>query len=56
MLSAMVARPRRAIEETRSLQSRRGRASWLGEHSSGHADPGATAYLRLLEALYEVSS
>jgi dihydroxyacetone kinase len=53
-LAAMVAATRRAVEETSSLQSRRGRASWLGERSAGHPDPGATAYLRLLEALEAV--
>ena len=39
------------IEQTRSLQSMRGRASWLGERSKGLRDPGATAFLRLLEGL-----
>ena len=50
-LAAMVGAAGKAIEETTPLQSRRGRASWLGERSAGHPDPGATAYLRLLEAL-----
>jgi dihydroxyacetone kinase-like protein len=50
-LAAMVAAARDAVEATAALQSRRGRASWLGERSTGHPDPGATAYLRLLEAL-----
>jgi dihydroxyacetone kinase-like protein len=50
-LAAMVTATRRAVQETSSLQSRRGRASWLGERSVGHPDPGATAFLRLLEAL-----
>jgi dihydroxyacetone kinase-like protein len=42
---------RRAVEETRSLQSMRGRAAWMGERSKGLQDPGATAYLRFLEGL-----
>jgi phosphoenolpyruvate---glycerone phosphotransferase subunit DhaL len=50
-LDAMVAAARRAVDETAPLQSRRGRAAWLGERSAGNPDPGATAYLRLLEAL-----
>lgn len=50
-LEAMVSRARDAVTETASLQSRRGRAAWLGERSLGHPDPGATAYLRFLEAL-----
>jgi dihydroxyacetone kinase-like protein len=39
-----------AVEETTGLQSRRGRASWLQERSIGLADPGATAFLRFVEA------
>lgn len=50
-LAAMVERAREGVESTASLQSRKGRASWVGERSVGHADPGATAYLRFLEAL-----
>lgn len=50
-LEAMVSQARDAVAATSSLQSRRGRASWLGERSLGHPDPGATAYLRFLEAL-----
>lgn len=53
VLAAMVDAARRAVKETAPLQSRRGRASWIGERSKGHPDPGATAYLRLLEALAE---
>jgi phosphoenolpyruvate---glycerone phosphotransferase subunit DhaL len=53
VLAAMADAARRAVEETAPLQSRRGRASWIGERSSGHPDPGATAYLRFLEALAE---
>lgn len=50
-LDAMVSAARRGVDDTAPLQSRRGRASWVGERSAGHPDPGATAYLRLLEAL-----
>ncbi len=39
------------VETSRALQSRRGRAAWLQERSIGLADPGATAFLRLLEEL-----
>lgn len=42
---------RRAVEETRTLQSMRGRAAWMGERSKGLQDPGATAFLRFLEGL-----
>jgi dihydroxyacetone kinase-like protein len=53
-LALMVAAARRAVDETTPLRSRRGRAAWVGERSIGHPDPGATAYLRLLEALSAV--
>ncbi|ABL82817.1 MULTISPECIES: DAK2 domain-containing protein [unclassified Nocardioides] len=48
--AAVVDAAARAVEETRSLQSRRGRASWLQERSIGLADPGATAFQRFVEA------
>lgn len=47
---AVVRAAARAVEETQGLQSRRGRASWLQERSIGLADPGATAFLRFVEA------
>lgn len=40
----------KAVQDTTSLQSRRGRASWLQERSIGLADPGATAFQRFVEA------
>ena len=39
-----------AVVATRDLQSQRGRASWLQDLSIGLQDPGATAFLRALEA------
>jgi phosphoenolpyruvate---glycerone phosphotransferase subunit DhaL len=39
------------VAATTGLQSQKGRAAWVQERSVGHADPGATAYLRFLEAL-----
>lgn len=50
-LTAGIAAAREGVETTRSLQSMRGRASWLGERSKGLQDPGATALLRFLEGL-----
>lgn len=47
---AVVVAADRAVEETKGLQSRRGRASWLQERSIGLADPGATAFVRFVEA------
>ena len=50
-LAAMIVAARKGIDDTASGVSRRGRAAWLGERTIGHPDPGATAYLRFLEAL-----
>jgi dihydroxyacetone kinase-like protein len=55
-LAAMIAAARKGLEETTAGVSRKGRAAWLGERSSGHPDPGATAYLRFLEALEQARS
>lgn len=50
-LPGMIEAARAAVATSSQWQSRRGRAAWVGERSVGHADPGATAYLRLLEAI-----
>lgn len=42
---------RAGAEATTPLQARKGRASYLGERSIGHQDPGATSSWLLLEAL-----
>lgn len=49
-LRSAIGAAKAGVHVTTSLQARRGRAAWLGERSAGHPDPGATAYLRLLEA------
>lgn len=54
-LRRMIDAAQRGIEQTRQLQSRRGRAAWVGERAVGHPDPGATAYLRFLQALETVA-
>ncbi len=51
VLQAMIDAARGGVEATTGLQNQRGRAAWLGARSAGHPDPGATAYLRFLEAL-----
>lgn len=51
VLAAGIDAARAGVEQTRDLQSMRGRASWLGERSKGLQDPGATAFLRFLESL-----
>jgi dihydroxyacetone kinase-like protein len=55
-LAAMIAAARKGIDDTAAGVSRRGRAAWLGERTIGHPDPGATAYLRFLEALERARS
>jgi dihydroxyacetone kinase-like protein len=54
-LHAAVLSARVAVEGTKTMASTKGRAAWLGERTRGHPDPGATAYLRLLEALEAAS-
>jgi dihydroxyacetone kinase-like protein len=49
-LPAAIAAAEKAVVDTRDLQSRRGRASWLQERSIGLRDPGATAMWRFLES------
>lgn len=51
ILAEMIETARRQVEATAALQSQKGRAAWVQERSIGHADPGATAYVRFLEAL-----
>ncbi|SER69253.1 dihydroxyacetone kinase, C-terminal domain [Streptomyces qinglanensis] len=43
----------RGAEETVPMQARKGRASYLGERSIGHRDPGATSAALLVAALAE---
>jgi dihydroxyacetone kinase-like protein len=38
------------MESTTPLVARKGRASYLGERSAGHQDPGATSSQLLMEA------
>jgi dihydroxyacetone kinase-like protein len=49
-LDAAISAAEKAVVDTRSLRSRRGRAAWLQERSIGLQDPGATAMWRFLEA------
>lgn len=44
---------RSGMEATIPMQARKGRASYLGERSIGHQDPGATSTYLILNALYE---
>jgi len=53
-LQAAADRSKLAAEATIPLQARKGRASYLGERSIGHQDPGATSSWLLVEALASV--
>jgi phosphoenolpyruvate---glycerone phosphotransferase subunit DhaL len=50
-VDAMIVTASERVAETAKMQSQKGRAAWVQERSIGHADPGATAYVRFLEAL-----
>jgi len=50
-----VAAAKDAAEGTVPLIARKGRASYLGERSAGHKDPGAASSTLLLEALAEAA-
>ena len=54
-LDAAIAAAEKAVEDTKALQSRRGRASWLQERSIGLQDPGATAFWYLLRSWKEAN-
>ncbi|MFV0429087.1 MAG: DAK2 domain-containing protein, partial [Arachnia sp.] len=45
---------RQGRDHTLELVARKGRASYLGERSQGHQDPGATSTAYLFEALAAV--
>jgi hypothetical protein len=43
-----------AVEQGAQRVSKRGRASWIGERSRGHRDPGSVALLRVIEEIANV--
>lgn len=49
-LSAAVEAARQGRDSTTDLVARKGRASYLGDRSKGHQDPGATSTVMLLES------
>jgi len=55
-LRAMVNAAEKGMKDTIPLQARKGRASYLGERSIGHQDPGATSSYLLLKSLLDVIS
>ncbi len=52
-VAAAVAAAEQGMKDTIPLQARKGRASYLGERSIGHQDPGATSSYLILNALLE---
>lgn len=52
-LGAAVAAAEQGMKDTIPLQAKKGRASYLGERSIGHQDPGATSSYLMLKALLE---
>jgi dihydroxyacetone kinase-like protein len=52
-LREAVAAAGQGMKDTIPLQARKGRASYLGERSIGHQDPGATSSYLILNALLE---
>ncbi|HTU52790.1 MAG TPA: dihydroxyacetone kinase subunit DhaL [Acetobacteraceae bacterium] len=55
-LAASAAAARQGAEATVPMIARKGRASYLGERSAGHPDPGATSSAMLLAALAEAAA
>ena len=53
VLETAVAAAEQGMKNTIPLQARKGRASYLGERSIGHQDPGATSSYLVLNALLE---
>ena len=53
ILTTAVSAAEQGMKNTIPLQARKGRASYLGERSIGHQDPGATSSYLMLNALLE---
>jgi dihydroxyacetone kinase-like protein len=55
-LEAAVKAAEQGMKDTIPMQAKKGRASYLGERSIGHQDPGATSSFLILQALLDVVS
>lgn len=53
VLAAGVAAAKEGVEYTKTIIATKGRASYVGERSIGHQDPGATSFTDILEVIYE---
>ncbi|MCG3884497.1 dihydroxyacetone kinase ADP-binding subunit DhaL [Photobacterium leiognathi] len=54
VLDLMVETAEKSTLSTIEMQAKKGRASYLGERSIGHQDPGATSSLLMIKALVKV--
>ena len=52
-LSDGVAAGEQGVEYTKTIIATKGRASYLGERSLGHQDPGATSFTTMLRVVAE---
>lgn len=52
-LEASVSAAQKGVKYTKSIIARKGRASYLGERSLGHQDPGATSSYLILRSMQE---
>ncbi|HCB1943931.1 TPA: DAK2 domain-containing protein, partial [Citrobacter farmeri] len=50
-LDAAASQAEAAAQSTITMQARKGRASYLGERSIGHQDPGATSVMFMIQML-----
>ena len=53
-LARAVAAADKGVQDTIPLQARKGRASYLGERSIGHRDPGAVSSCLMIQALQKI--
>lgn len=51
ILEAGVAAAKAGVEYTKTIKATKGRASYVGERSIGHQDPGATSFTDMLEVI-----
>lgn len=56
ILSLGVAAARDGVEYTKTIAATKGRASYIGERSIGHQDPGATSFTYILEVIADAVS
>ena len=54
-LDAMCEAAKEGVEFTKTIRATKGRASYLGDRSIGHQDPGATSSLLTMEAIRDFS-